>query len=135
MPPTITTIDHIHIFVADRAAAERWYGRVLGLVRSKELEFWAQDGGPLTMQNPQGRAHLALFERAAQPCRSTLALSVDAQDFLPWRDHLQACLGKPLEAVDHQISWSLYFTDPDGNPFEITSYGYEAIKFALARSR
>jgi sugar lactone lactonase YvrE len=25
---------------------------------------------------------------------------------------------------DHQVSWSLYFSDPDGNPYEITSYEY-----------
>jgi hypothetical protein len=25
------------------------------------------------------------------------------------------------------VSWSLYFSDPDGNPFEITSYEHAAL--------
>ena len=39
-----------------------------------------------------------------------------------------------MEVEDHAVSWSLYFTDPDGNPFEITSYDYEVIQRALAKS-
>jgi catechol-2,3-dioxygenase len=32
---------------------------------------------------------------------------------------------------DHDLSVSLYFHDPDGNPFEITTYEYQAVKAAL----
>jgi catechol 2,3-dioxygenase-like lactoylglutathione lyase family enzyme len=62
---TALAFDHVHVFVADRPAAERWYQRVLGLCRSPELEHWAVDGGPLTLQDETGAAHIALFERAA----------------------------------------------------------------------
>ena len=37
-------------------------------------------------------------------------------------------LARPMEAEDHQVSWSLYFADPHGNPFEITSYDYATLE-------
>ena len=60
----------------------------------------------------EGVAHVNVFvsDRAAA-----------AQGFLAWQRHLEAVLQQRVEAVDHQLSWSLYFSDPDGNPFEITS--------------
>jgi catechol 2,3-dioxygenase-like lactoylglutathione lyase family enzyme len=38
MAPKLTGIDHIHVFVSDRVAAEDWYRRVLGLARAPALE-------------------------------------------------------------------------------------------------
>ena len=84
MPPKVLAIDHIHVFVADRAEAERWYQRVLGLRRTPELEFWAKDGGPLTLQDESAQIHIALFERPAKPCRSTIALRVHGSLFRQW---------------------------------------------------
>jgi catechol-2,3-dioxygenase len=127
MTPALDTLDHIHVFVADRAASERWYAQVLGLTRVPELESWAADGGPLTIGNATGSIHLALFERAPQPCRSTIAFGVSAAAFDDWCRHLAQTLGRSIEPVDHASSWSVYFTDPDGNPYEITSYEYAAV--------
>lgn len=59
-----------------------------------------------------------------------VALAVTAQGLVAWQAHLARELGRELEAVDHDVSWSIYFTDPDGNPFEITTYDYEAFKTA-----
>ncbi len=119
--PPLKGIDHIHVFVSDRAAALVWYQAVLGLRVVAELESWAADGGPLTIGDAAGSVHLALFERPAEKCRSTVALSVSAQGFMAWQRHLEAVLQQRVVPVDHQLSWSLYFSDPDGNPFEITS--------------
>lgn len=127
MTPSLDRIDHIHVFVADRAASERWYAEVLGLARVAELESWASDGGPLTVANAPGTIHLALFERPTAPCRSTIALGASAVEFIAWRNHLTAVLARAAEPVDHQLSWSLYFSDPDDNPYEITTYEYTAI--------
>jgi catechol 2,3-dioxygenase-like lactoylglutathione lyase family enzyme len=132
MPPLLDRIDHIHVFVSDRAAAERWYRDVLGFRRAPELEFWAPDGGPLTVQDASGSVHLALFERPAQPCRSTIALAASAPEFIAWQAHLCKALGQSMPAVDHQVSWSLYFADPDGNPYEITCYAHDGLAAALA---
>jgi hypothetical protein len=48
MAPKLTGIDHIHVFVSDRVAAEHWYRRVLGRVRAHALDvvghrWWAID--------------------------------------------------------------------------------------------
>lgn len=131
-PPLLRQVDHVHVYVADRAAAVEWYRRVLGLRPVEQPASWAEDGGPLVIADPAGAVHLALFERPPAPCRSTVALAVGAPDFHAWRTHLGAALGQVVEAVDHQLSWSLYFTDPDGNPYEITSYDYAAIAAGLA---
>jgi catechol 2,3-dioxygenase-like lactoylglutathione lyase family enzyme len=132
MPPRIEAVDHVHVFVADRAAAEAWYQRVLGFHRTPALEFWAPGGGPLTIQNSEGTVHLALFERPREKCRATVAFRVGAQEFVSWRQHLKGVLGKEPAAVDHDVSWSLYFCDEDGNPFEITSYDHGEIKKRLS---
>ena len=61
MIPSFKRVDHIHVFVADRAVAEDWYTSVLGFARVKELEFWAPEGGPLTLSDGSGTVHVALF--------------------------------------------------------------------------
>jgi catechol-2,3-dioxygenase len=131
MIPSFQSIDHIHVFVADRVAAEGWYHTVLGFTRVKELEFWAPDGGPLTLSDKSGTVHVALFQRKPEKCRSTIALATTATDFLAWRAHLATVLPKPPALEDHQVSWSLYFDDPDANPYEITSYEYAELALHL----
>lgn len=133
-PPGVQAIDHVHVFVSNRNASERWYEEVMGFVRSKELEFGAADGGPLTIQDVSGKVHIALFERPAEKCRSVVALGVDGAAFLAWKTHLSELLAEPPSMEDHGISWSLYFRDPDGNPYEITTYEYQAVKHPLASS-
>ncbi|MDB5861960.1 MAG: hypothetical protein JWQ76_5649 [Ramlibacter sp.] len=130
-PPGLLCVDHIHVFVVDRAAAERWYRDVMGFARVPGLAFWADDGGPLTVRNSGDTVHLALFERPPQRTRSTVALRVDAAGFLAWRAHLERVLARAMKAVDHTASWSLYFEDPDGNPYEITTYDYAVVQDRL----
>ena len=121
--PRLTKIDHVHIYVSDRVAAEAWYRQVLGFERVASLAFWAQDGGPLTLAN--GDAHLALFEHPALKS-TTVAFAVDAAAYREWKQQLQA-FDVDYTENDHQLSWSIYFSDPDGNPFEITCYDYDKL--------
>lgn len=129
MTPPLSGIDHVHVFVRDRAAAETWYAQVLGLVRNTELAFWAVGGGPLTLQDPANTVHIALFEREPPahqaPNRATIALRTSAAGLHAWRTHLHA-LGVPAALEDHHASFSVYFSDPDGNPYEITTYEHAA---------
>lgn len=120
MTPTFDAIDHLHVHVADRSAAEAWYARVLGLHRLPALAHWATGGGPLTVSDAAGRLHLALFERPPQGGSPTIALRVGAQGLQAWRAHLARELGQAPALVDHGESRSIYFADPDGNGFEIT---------------
>ncbi len=126
----LESIDHVHIYTPNRARAEEWYGQVLQLTRVQELEPWASSEGPLFMSNAERSVFLAIFERPPQPTRSVVAFRVSGRDFLSWRKHLREILPS-VKAVDHDCSWSLYFTDPDGNPFEITSYDYQWLKGQL----
>jgi catechol-2,3-dioxygenase len=127
MAPALQRIDHIHVHVSDRTAAERWYEHVLGLRRVAEFEFWAHGDGPLTVADASGTVHLALFERTPKPCHSTIAFAVNGQQFAAWLHHLSEVLAAPPAVEDHEVSWSLYFADPDGNPFEITTYERGAV--------
>ena len=130
MFPSLERIDHIHVFVMDRAVSERWYADVLDFTRVPKLEHWARGGGPLTLANPSDTIHLALFERPSdwtEPSRATIAMAASGGEFLAWRRHLSAALGQSIDAVDHGVSWSMYFSDPDKNPFEITSYEYDEV--------
>ena len=127
MPPALKSIDHVHVFVSNRVAAIDWYLNVLGMKPVGELEFWSKDGGPLTITDPSGNVHIAIFESSNARCRSTIALGVGATEFMDWKQHLSEKLAQSLEAVDHTVSWSLYFTDLDGNPYEVTTYEYDAV--------
>jgi len=128
MYPEVEAIDHVHVYVQDLRAAERWYQRVLGFGRSRELEFWAADGGPLTIQNASGSVHLALFDRSHEKNISTVALKVTAQQYGRWLSHSQRELDGEVTIEDHTVSLSTYFKDPDGNPFEVTTYEYDVAK-------
>lgn len=125
----IDRLDHIHVYVKDRAAAEEWYGRVLGLRRKPELESWAVPHGPLMLQTANEAVVLALFQRetGAAGNSSTIALGVSGAAFREWKKHLETVLDSAPRQVDHGLAWSLYFSDPDGNPFEVTTYDYEEI--------
>ncbi len=133
MAPTLQGLDHIHVFVTNRASAEEWYARVMGLQRDAKFESWTTDRGPLTIGNVSGTVHLALFERPIEKCRSVIAFNTTSAEFLAWQTHLTKVFGRIIEAVDHDLAWSLYFTDPDGNPFEITSYEYQSLKSVIGQ--
>ncbi len=131
MIPTLISIDHIHLSVGDRALAEKWYKDVLGFTRIISLERWAVDGGPLTIASASGNIHLALFENAE--VQSTIvAFNVGSEEFFEWMAHLDR-KGIFVKEVDHDLSWSIYFKDLDGNPFEITTYEYDRVKEKLEK--
>ena len=93
---------------------------MLGLLPVAGLAHWAVGGGPLTLGNATGTVHIALFERPPLPCRSTVAFGVTAAEFSRWQAHQNHATGQMPALQDHGESLSLYFSDPDGNPFEIT---------------
>ena len=139
----VTQLDHVHVYVADRYAAAEWYRRILGLEIVKQYEPWAADpNGPLSISPDGGNTELALFQRphpVPAAHRQTIAFRVDGAGFMaflarlaehPVQDRDGQTL-TPQDVVDHDLSFSVYFCDPDGNPYELTTYDYETVKCAL----
>ena len=131
--PSLNGIDHIHVYVDRWAEAEKWYGDVLGFTRVDKFMVWAVDSGPLTLGNPQGNVHIALFERPGHEDTSAIAFGASGEEFLDWKSHFE---GKSLELriSDHELAFSMYFTDPWGNMHEITTYDHEYVRKRLADS-
>ena len=131
MHPPLTGIDHVHVYVADRDRAQEWYADILGFVPVDAYRFWADDGGPLTLQDADGCIHLALFERPGAGGNTALALGTTADGFLAWQAHLEG-RGIKVRVSDHTKAWSMYFADPDDNLHEITTYDHEAVAAELS---
>jgi len=136
----VTGIDHVHVYVRDRAAAARWYGTVLGLRRDRRFAAWAREaGGPLTLTAADGITHVALFEDERRAGHgTTVALRTDGVGFLafskraprlPLFDKRRRPSAPRLQ--DHDQSLSLYFSDLDGNPIELTTYEVIAARLGL----
>ncbi len=132
-PPHLAGVDHIHIYVGDRAAAEQWYGNVLGFKRVEELMLWADEHGPLTVEDAAATIHLALFERPDHPPTSAIAFRASGAGFLEWKAHLEA-QGFKLRVADHTVAWSLYFCDPWENMHEITTMEYDYVAQQLKQA-
>ncbi len=138
----VEQLDHVHVYVADQYVAAEWYRKTLGLEVVEEVEDWAE-GGPLTISSDGGSTSLALFDAAARgfdgPRRSTIAFRVGGEGFLEFLDRLEAeevdgGEGRRLaraDVVDHEHSLSVYFKDPDGNPYELTTYDHALVRERL----
>lgn len=140
----VSHIDHVEVFVADRYAAAQWYEQVFGLTILRDFAGWAEDPrGPLMISSDGGHTKLALFQgdppQAGAQSRFRVAFQVDSAGFLAFIERLDTLelvhhSGERLSSahvVDHEKSWSLYFNDPYGNPFEITTYEYDAVRKKL----
>lgn len=128
--PTLTKIDHIHLYVPSRSEAASWFADVLGFRVAEPLRFWATDGGPLTIENESGSVHLALFKRDKAAPSTAIAFGVDGTNWLEWKKVLET-RGILDRFTDHTLAWSLYFHDPYKNLYEITTYDHAVVSKAL----
>lgn len=122
-------IDHVHIYVHDLDKAEHWYQQVLGFSRDETLLFWFSQGGPLVLKNND--AAISLFLRTHQSPGHTVAFSLDASSFSQLL-HVLVTQSIPYTVSDHRVWMSVYFSDPDGNQIELTSYQYKEARENLA---
>ena len=121
MTPKLTGVDHLHVNVGSWSEAEQWYRSALNLTRVDALMPWAVKNGPLTIENPEGTVHLALFESDGPETTNVIAFGATGEEFLRWKTHLES-LGLELRVADHKLAYSLYFKDPWQNSHEITTY-------------
>jgi catechol 2,3-dioxygenase-like lactoylglutathione lyase family enzyme len=134
------TLDHVELFVPDRAQAAHWYGRVLGCRPVAGSEEWASHPeGPLMLSPDGGRTKLALFAGEPQGGRPTagfhrVAFRLSGAEWLAFVARLpQLDLRegpRPVRVVDHSSAWSAYFTDPFGHHLEVTTYEADLVRRA-----
>ncbi|HEU5304344.1 MAG TPA: VOC family protein, partial [Gemmatimonadales bacterium] len=114
------TLDHVELFVPDRAQAAEWYGRVLGCRPVPGTEEWASHPqGPLMVSPDHGRTKLALFAGEPQGSRSTagfhrVAFRLSGAEWLAFVGRLPELDlregNRTTRVVDHGGAWSVYFT-------------------------
>ena len=126
MKPKLQNIDHIHVFVPDREDALDWYSNILGLKPSEEI-IVLPESGPLMIRNLEGNINIALFKGTPKDNKAVIAFKVSGEEFINCHNKINDSLTKNIEIVDHDIQFSIYFEDPFGNPYEITSYDYDML--------
>ncbi len=136
----VQQIDHVELFVPDQYEAANWYTEVLGLHIIPEFEFWASDG-PLMLTTANHGTKLALFQGEPKGNRPTaghhrVAFGVDGSGFLQVLSRLDEIVVYNQQnerltrqhVVDHDLAWSIYFCDPYGHLYEITTYDYNFVQ-------
>lgn len=120
MAPNLNGIDHLHVYVSSLEKAEAWFEAVLSLTRVQSQVNSTVKGGPLILENSLKNIHLALFEREKPELSSIIAFGAGGNEFLVWKKFLED-QGLELRVTDHTSDYSMYFKDPDGNMYEITT--------------
>jgi len=126
MNPKLKNIDHIHVFVSNRQEALDWYSNVLGLNPIEKL-LSLPKSGPLSIKNDEGNINIALFKGNPKENCSVIAFKTTGEDFINWHNKIIHSLNEKIEVIDHDVQFSIYFKDPYGNPYEITSYDYDIL--------
>ncbi len=130
----VAALDHVHLYAADTRATAAWYGRVLGL---KILPSSKRLHDAYYLATSRGIYCATLFPGVPPSDGDhTSAFRVSGAQFMQFGDGLphDDVLGRngtPLQstdAADHQLAWSFYFQDPDGNHLEITTYDHEPVR-------
>ncbi len=117
-------LDHVSLNVSDRARSIAWYADVLGLEQRGAAK---QDDWPVFLG--EFGACIALFQaKVRSPARQEestglrhIAFMVGREDIGRAKTRLEE-RGVEFRFEDHGNSHSVYFSDPDGNVIELTTY-------------
>jgi catechol-2,3-dioxygenase len=121
-PMKLAGLDHVALTVTDLQRAAKWYIEVLGFSRMHE-DVW----GNVPTFVGTGGTGLALFPRPRMTGAKTddvirhVAFRATRAEFLKAQRELKQ-RSIPFHFEDHEISHSIYFSDPDNNRLEITTY-------------
>jgi catechol 2,3-dioxygenase-like lactoylglutathione lyase family enzyme len=128
VPPIVAVVETA-VYAADLAAAEAFYGGLLGLpLHNREpgrsVFFRVGDASMLLVFDP-----VATTQGGGLPPHGTsgpghFALGIRTADLDRWRDHLAA----HGVAIEKEVDWprggrSIYFRDPAGNAVELVTPG------------
>lgn len=139
-PFRVKQIDHVELFVPDQYEAAAWYQKTFGLEVLPDYEYWAENG-PLMISSDEGNTMLALFKGEPRDCKSRgafkrVAFRVEGEGFVNFSKRLadypvyapDGRLVHTLEVIDHDLAYSVYFCDPYGNHFEVTTYDIQYVQ-------
>ena len=129
-------LGHVVLKVSDAQKSKDFYLRALGL----KLAYEDQEHGAVFLSFGTQHHDLALFQRAtgetpgpAQPGLHHTAWQLGSFEELQ-AAHRELCeLGIPVEStIEHNVTRSVYFHDPDGNRVELycdmVEHGFEAMQ-------
>jgi catechol 2,3-dioxygenase len=121
----IKSLGHVVIRVTDRDRAERFYGGVLGLPLCARLD---EDGFKMAFFSLGNHHDFAVMEVSGEgSSRSETAVGLHhvafnigttLEELREAKAKLEAA-GIATHPVDHEVTKSLYFHDPDGNGIEV----------------
>ncbi len=122
----IESLGHVVIKVRDLEVAERFYHGILGIPIQSRSE--AQQMTFFTLGDHHDFAVIAIGKEAAAADTKAvgthhIAFKVEGIDALrEAKEHLES-EGIAVAPVDHHVTKSLYFGDPDGNALELYADG------------
>ena len=119
----IKSLGHVVVKVRDRDRAEAFYNGVLGLPIAARYD--ERDMTFFSLGNHHDFAIRAVGEDAPAPDRDGICLlhvafniGADVADLKSAKQALEAA-GVKVRSIDHEITQSIYFNDPDGNGLEV----------------
>ena len=121
----IKSLGHVVLRVTDRERAERFYGGVLGLPLCARLDEGGFKMAFFTLGNHHDFAVMEVTGEGSSRSETAVGLHHVAFNIGTSLDELREAKAK-LEAagiattpIDHEVTKSLYFADPDGNGVEV----------------
>jgi len=121
----IKSLGHVVLKVTDLDRSEQFYSGVLGMSVCARFDERGMKGTFFTLGNHHD---LAVFEVSGEDAPGgkqatgldhlAFCIGTSLDELVEARDHLQAA-GISLNPVDHEVTKSLYFDDPDGNNVEL----------------
>lgn len=116
-------LDHVGLQVADLDRAIQFYERTLGMV---VISSCSGDYAHLSFGGPRKVVSLLVQDSNSQAAllghpgaHGHFALEVaNIKGFYEFYNRIKG-EGCPLKVIDHQVSWTIYVDDPDGNNIEL----------------